>query len=91
MASSHKVNSECCLLEWWKHSQHREAAGWTHGEAATKPQGAPGRLPAAAPSAASSSPPQSPTGGGAELLTEGGRRRRLQGLTKPDGATRRYL
>lgn len=49
------------------------------------------RPPAAAPSAASSSPPQTPARGGAELLAEGGRRRRLQGLTKPDGAPRRYL
>lgn len=72
-------------------SQHSGAAARTHGDAAAEPRGVPGCPPAAAPSAASSSPPQTPTRGGAELLAEGGRRRRLQGLTKPDGATRRYL
>lgn len=72
-------------------SQHSGAAARTHGDVAVELRGAPGCPPAAAPSAASSSPPQTPTRGGAELLAEGGRRRRLQGLTKPDGATRRYL
>ncbi|XP_036026419.1 translation initiation factor IF-2-like [Onychomys torridus] len=44
---------------------------------------------AAARSAASSSPPQTPARGGGGRA--GGRRRPLQGLTKPDGAPRRYL